>query len=401
MEEEFKMKNVARILFVIAVLVAAVSLLASCKDGKDEEKGQILLRYYEPDDQAPYFEKVYENGDSCDQPLKVMTFSDTHLKGDVNSDTITRTIIERTIVNEKPDLIVITGDICLGKDAETHAIALCELFESHNQYWAVALGNHDGEHPDGPTREELINLYASYPHCLAKSGPSDIWGYGNYIINYKYEGKIAQTLIFMDSGLTKMDKEICDLYGYKFRDDYDFIKPNQIDWYKQQIDIQTTQNGGVVPTSTLFIHIPLPEYKKIGTGDFIHGFRLEPECSSPVNSGMFDAILEKGSTKTVICGHDHSNDFCGVYKGVKLMYSQQSSFGSYFTREPGHQITIALFEAMFDHDYTYNDGHTVLEMNIDGSVTVIPMYNEYIEGIFDGLEEEIEALEFSDTINKK
>ena len=43
--------------------------------------------------------------------------------------------------------------------------------------------------------------------------------------------------------------------------------------------------------------------------------------SAAISTGMFDAILEEGSTKNIIVGHDHENDFSVEYKGVRFSYA--------------------------------------------------------------------------------
>ena len=98
--------------------------------------------------------------------------------------------------------------------------ALNDLFQRNNQYYAVVLGNHDGE-GSSISREELITNYENFPLCLTKRGPSDIYGFGNYVINIKgSSGQFANTLIFMDSG-DYTSEEKCAEYGYDYKSGYD------------------------------------------------------------------------------------------------------------------------------------------------------------------------------------
>ena len=61
----------------------------------------------------------------------------------------------------------------------------------------------------------------------------------------------------------------------------------------------------------------------------IVGERNEDECPGPFNSGMFNAILERGDVKGVFVGHDHVNDYYGNYYGVLLGYAPGTGFGAY------------------------------------------------------------------------
>lgn len=54
---------------------------------------------------------------------------------------------------------------------------------------------------------------------------------------------------------------------------------------------------------------------------------------SPQSNGFFDLIKEKGSTKNVLCGHDHVNDYSILYQGVRLTYTLKVGAGCYWEPE--------------------------------------------------------------------
>lgn len=103
---------------------------------------------------------------------------------------------------------------------------------------------------------------------------------------------------------------------------------------------------------------------------------------------MFEAILEKKSTKLVICGHDHVNDYCVEYQGVKLTYSQSLSYGSYFLRARGNIKSLPVL--MEGSTMTFPDGATLLTINGE-SITPSRLLNQNYPEVFQGLEEEIIA----------
>ena len=381
--------------FLLLIFIVSMSLtLNACTP----EEIVLTLNYIESSEDIPCFTKTNDDGIIVDADFRIMNFTDLHLHDGTSSLTyLTLTIMERHIQREKPDLVVITGDICLGSKAEEAQIALNDLFQRNNQYYAVVLGNHDGE-GSSISREELITNYENFPLCLTKKGPSDIYGFGNYVINIKgSSGQVANTLIFMDSG-DYTSEEKCAEYGYDYKSGYDFIKPNQIDWYKTTLDSIKEDNLDIMPNSALFIHIPLYEYEDAfdlsqeeetaSEATHIYGQKLENECSSKINSGMFDAILEKQSTKLVICGHDHVNDYCVEYQGVKLTYSQSLSYGSYFLRARGNIKSLQVL--MEGSTMTFPDGATLLTINGE-SITPSRLLNQNYPEVFQGLEEEIIA----------
>ena len=60
---------------------------------------------------------------------------------------------------------------------------------------------------------------------------------------------------------------------------------------------------------------------------------MEGISSSPVNNGFFDVVKELGSTKHMIAGHDHDNDYSIVYEGIRLTYAVKVGRGCYFTED--------------------------------------------------------------------
>ena len=113
---------------------------------------------------------------------------------------------------------------------------------------------------------------------------------------------------------------------------YDYIKPNQIEWYENAIKYVEQQEGELVP-SLAFFHIPFPEFSdawdaheaKSSDAELLLGEKNEKVCCPDVNSGLFQKMLDLGSTKGVFCAHDHVNDYSINYKGIVLSYGVHST----------------------------------------------------------------------------
>lgn len=288
--------------------------------------------------------------------------------------------------------------------------------------WAPILGNHDAESDvDGNwIFDEYLkaqNIIFNYKENVNRSkdlakGPINISGVGNYVINVKsaIDDEIFHSMIMMDThslgsystidsvnigsekinltGLNESEK--LKLNGWITKDGYifapsedvnnneytvvgtgyDYIKKNQIHWYEYMVKGLAEYNGTPVE-SMLFIHIPLPEYNmaakiyepindgftKDENGNF--GMLREPICSPYYNSGMFEKIVELNSTKNVICGHEHKNNFSVLYRGVRLTYATKTGDG---------------------HDWVEDGsvcGGTVLEFDETEKLTVSPIYMNY------------------------
>ncbi len=302
-------------------------------------------------------------GNGIDADFKVIGFTDTHLDHNKEKGNVTLEFVIRNIVNEKPDLVVFVGDNVTSSFNGRRAKQLCEVMEELGVYWTCVLGNHEGDNMWSITRERMVKLFASYPHCLTEADAKhtadgeEVWGEGNHVINLAdSRGNVTRSLYFLDGG-NEMSEEDLERYAAEIeagtgrRDDY--VKPGQIEWYRETV---AAIGGGGVPGGTVpsavFVHIPLPEYKTAyeeltgetevspesvpaydvpnENGDYmIMGQRREGICCSGHNGGLFGAILEEGSTDLVVCGHDHINDFVLSYRGVILSYNVPSGYSSY------------------------------------------------------------------------
>ncbi|MBR5365312.1 MAG: metallophosphoesterase [Clostridia bacterium] len=304
-------------------------------------------------------------GNVLDGDFKVIGFTDTHLDHKREKGNVTLEYVIRNIVNEKPDLVVFVGDNITSSFNARRAKQLCRVMEELGVYWTCVLGNHEGDNRWSISREKMVKLFASYPHCLIEADEKHtadretVWGYGNHVINLAdAEGRLTRSLFFLDGGsdMTEADQEkyADEIAAGSGRAD-DYVKESQIKWYRENVAaieaVNTSRGVGEVP-STVFVHIPLPEYRiayeKL-TGEtevsqtnvpaydipdedgdvMLMGQRREGICCSGHNSGLFDALLDAGSTDLVVCGHDHINDFVLRYRGVVLSYNVPSGYSSY------------------------------------------------------------------------
>ena len=278
---------------------------------------------------------------------------------------------DRIVKETKPDLITLSGDNAWSTNAY---IQMISMIDSYGIPWAPVMGNHDGQ---GCESEFWCAYNMMKAHnCLFRFGPKDM-GYGNYIINIAENGNIIHTLYMMDTHSYIEDEG--SLNGPVSNDNYDHLWPNQFEWYAWAVDGIEALAGHPVESTVIF-HIPVVEYKtawEAATGtttdsaavrdaDFIgeyadtsFGTRHEGVCSAPGNNGFFALIKEKGSTKNVICGHDHVNDYSILYEGVRLTYSLKDGPGCYW-------------------DPALNGG-TTLTIDSNGTGTVAHHFVEYPE----------------------
>lgn len=105
---------------------------------------------------------------------------------------------------------------------------------------------------------------------------------------------------------------------------YDWIKFDQIAWYRNQSKEFTKQNNDIPLPALAFFHIPIPEYKDAVMEDKnrLFGVRGEGVACPTTNSGLFTSIKECGDVMGTFVGHDHNNDYAVMYKEVLLAYGR-------------------------------------------------------------------------------
>jgi hypothetical protein len=226
------------------------------------------------------------------------------------------------------------------------------------------MGNHDGQ----CLISEFWAAHLLYKaqNCLFEFGPENM-GYGNYIINITENGKIIHTLFMVD---THNSAEYTLEDGSKVSG-YDHLHDNQIEWYKWAVN-GIKEIAGKTVESTVFMHIPVYEYRNAWEDNFgsselgtlapelapdAQGINGEGIYSAPVNNGFFAVCKELGSTKNMIVGHDHANNFQIYYDGIRLSYALKTGYGSYYTDDLLGATTVTIGSdgsAYAEHSYVEN-----------------------------------------------
>ena len=339
------------------------------------EKIPTDVKIISQNDYSTTIAKVDKNGNIKNDDFVIISTTDFHL--DVDHEINTKAVgnFVRHIKEVKPDLVVLTGDNILSKYQQIDAIQFAQMMEEIGVYWTATFGNHETREDKGFYKWLLWKSFCDYDHCLCKFGPDELFGYGNHTVNILGEGgKLLKTLFLFDSGRDILDR---DRKEYGIPDDmhgYDFLKNEQIDFYKKETARLKKQYGSA--DSFMYMHIPLCEYSHAfrldengryvpsGECEILYGEQYESVGSSQHNSGMFDAILETGCTQAVFCGHDHVNDWCAIYKGVYLTYSL-----------PGGYACYNLGDKTDKPESEWLEGVTVTTIRNDGSIDIKPRYN--------------------------
>lgn len=320
-----------------------------------------------------------------DGTFKIMQLSDLHLSvrhevcRDVawNSpnkpcvaDDDTIKLIERWLDEEKPDMIVFSGDSLNGQgtswDEKSVIPKWTKLAIDRKIPWASIQGNHDSQ-SGTLTRGEQQALLSRLPYSHSRVGPTHLHdgnGAGNFYVKIRSPkpDKIHLfTLYLLDSGeYAPRD----NWHPFKFSG-YDWVRPDQINWFKdvskkvagierpyvgdgakdlgriwrkdEQINDRDQQSYLSKPKAFMFVHIPVPEAFDPADSGNLNQFGEMKEIKTVEGAqkkpGLFSAVIDRPKEEQDVIGlfhgHMHLNAGCRRVKGVWICFNGGSSFAAY------------------------------------------------------------------------
>ena len=281
------------------------------------------------------------NDDESD--FKILQLTDIHLGGSVLSydkDLKALQACYKLIEATRPDLVVVTGDLCFPMGAMSFSFnntAPVQQFAAFMRNtgipWAFTYGNHDTESMSATKQSGLDALYRSLSWDTSKNllypyVQPDVWGRNNQLIEVRNaDGSLNQALFLIDS----------NAYTGEGLNKYDYIHDDQVEWYKENVLRLNAEEGKTI-SSLAFFHIPLQQYRtayelyEAGSDEVTWYFGSNDEqmidkvCCSEYPSSFFDVAKELGSTGATFCGHDHYNTMSLEYQGIRLTYGMSIDY---------------------------------------------------------------------------
>ena len=361
-------------LIIILIIVGCIGIIVGSFALANYVTKKGLEKYVEGFEKVEYVSQLKPTkGDdgywtfTTDNDLKVMQLTDVHIGAGClskNKDMWALNAVATMIKAEKPDLVIVTGDIAYPVPFSSGSFnnlrpteIFADMMENLGVYWTFTFGNHDTELYSYYPRKELTEFYEkgiannTYSYCLFQRGYSgEELGYGNTIIKVNNTLDVTtQALVLLDSH-SYIDK---DYFGVLWK--YDNLHQSQVDWYVNEIDKIKESNAvkgydGVVKNMAFF-HIPLVEYRdaykylldndedEVASWFHENNGRVESDKTKngvrtySVYCGYHeDEFFEEGLThglQAVFCGHDHYNNFSINYTGIRLTYGYSVDYLAY------------------------------------------------------------------------
>lgn len=272
--------------------------------------------------------------------FKIVQITDLHYKLGVKASEQGLACVREMVETEKPDLVVVTGDIIYSAPADSTLSVVLKTFAKLGVPFCMTFGNHDYDFKTPAVA--LYNQMQKTPNCVMPVLQGKNTDYSLSILSSNGK-RTAAVLYCID---THNKPAIGGIGGYQW------ISHNQITWYRQRSMVYKQKNGGRPVPSLAFLHIPLPEfnYATDNTQCPMYGSRLEKAYSPSLNSGMFASIKEMGDIMGVFCGHDHDNDYAVSYFNVLLAHGRFSGGNTEYNHLKSGARVIVLKEGKREFD---------------------------------------------------
>ena len=272
--------------------------------------------------------------------FKIVQLTDLHYKLGVKASQQALDCIREMVTEEKPDLVMVTGDLIYSMPADSTLSVVLSTLSSLGVPFAITFGNHDYDF-----KAPSAALYAQMQktsHCVMPVQQGKNLDYSLPVMSSNGK-RTAAVLYCID---THNRSSIAGVDGYQW------ITQSQITWYRQRSSVYKQQNGGMPLPALAFMHIPLPEYNYAtdNTQCPMYGSRLERAYAPSLNSGMFTAMKEQGDVMGVFCGHDHDNDYAVAYYGILLAHGRFSGGNTEYNHLKSGARVIVLKEGKREFD---------------------------------------------------
>jgi predicted phosphodiesterase len=258
-----------------------------------------------------------------DGKFKILQLADTHyISGNPKSERALRNVIQM-LDEEKPDLVIHTGDIFYGNPAAQSLREILQPMADRKIPFLATLGNHESDFE--LTREEVLAVIRSVDGNINSPMKPNVSGCSNDVVTLSSEEGLERVFYLFDSG---------DYIDGNSKNGYDFIRHSQIGWYRTHSERFTALNGGQPLPSMAFFHIPVREFCdgiRDPKRDMIGSFCEEPAASN-YNSGLVANFKEMGDVEAIVCGHDHDNDYVMKYQDMFYMYGRFSGCDNVYNR---------------------------------------------------------------------
>ncbi len=271
------------------------------------------------------------------RPLRILQLTDTHF-GNPDSDSNLKDQrsfkeIKRLVERQRPDFIIHTGDFINNDKGPRISFEAVEVFDDLGVPWTHVLGNHDIGARSVPEFRKLMK------HAATGEFRGDDGDQYAYRLDLHRPGQAAAdyTVFCFDSGYVEPGRK---------------VNRQQLDWFASQMR-RDAEHDLKSPLMAM-IHIPVLEFEKLRAAEKYKGNYGERVCYDNDTGDTFAAFKQSTRARAVFSGHDHENDYRGVWDGVELVYGRVGGWSGYGDLpRGGRMIEIDLAAQTYTHQLVF------------------------------------------------
>jgi predicted MPP superfamily phosphohydrolase len=333
-------------LVVIAVIIGVIAISTTALTSK----GSAVQPQYSSSSNRLEFRKSQEERDTDHSYVfHILQIADIHLGENSwtnwgpEQDRKTWIALDRLILSERPDLIVLSGDQITANNVDANATAYyLQLGHSLNTFgipWALIFGNHDDapfekgdangtRYPAKTSRRKLLEAHRDFDLSLTLPGPESVTGVTNYWLDIflpdidddddKQRAKVAARVLLLDSGGGTLTEQ---------------IDTTQLDWYldTRPLDLNTPV--------VAFQHIPSSVQDFAFESTQCKGLQDDGIAGLDNDAGIVEALSDAENVHFLAVGHNHGNDYCCRHTpSLHLCFGRHSGYGGYGRWDRGARV---------------------------------------------------------------
>lgn len=271
--------------------------------------------------------------------MRVLQLTDTHFGSrDLKSKVLDKRSflsIQRLVERHRPDFLVHTGDFINNDQGPQVSLEAIEVFDGLGIPWTHALGNHDIGARSVPELRQPMKR-AAVGEFRAPEGPQYAF---RFDVLAAGQAAPAFGIYCFDSGYREPNRRVA---------------APQLSWFAEQMR-RDAEQGNRAPALAM-IHIPLIEFEKLRAAGQHQGNFGENVCFDNDTGDTFAALHGSQRVKAVFSGHDHKNDYAGLWNGVELVYGRVGGWSAYGDLPRGGRlIELDLTQQTYSHKLVFPD----------------------------------------------
>ncbi|MEX2683805.1 MAG: metallophosphoesterase [Candidatus Sigynarchaeota archaeon] len=279
--------------------------------------------------------------------LRILQITDLHLASIGLIDRFCLRSVRELAIKCGAHLVACTGDIfgLRTVDAMKRSARLFDEIVGKTFPWTFSWGNHDQElrYPDQDSvkqLDEVENFLARLPGCLYIQSRQFMESYrGPSITDDPWEREAAA----LDHGGADKVIKWDGFHGGNYLIEILNDKGTAVAW---NAFILNSRRAFHLPTKVLnwmadhaskdrrvpsvcFYHVPNYEFHVIWEKGLARGIKRESVCFERDRGRVHQALKAMGTIKACFVGHDHVNDYHGVFDGIDYVYGRKTCLGGY------------------------------------------------------------------------